>query len=85
MGKSAVRAKLTLGLVCIWTGIRLVSHCYYKMSRAKSSSGMLISGRMADLFGRKLLYMLGLSIFVVFSIISGVLRVSRTFEEQSLT
>lgn len=41
---------------------------------------MLISGRMADLFGRKLLYMLGLSIFVVFSIISGVLRVSRTFE-----
>lgn len=81
MGKSAVRAKLTLGLVCIWTGIRLVSHYYYKMSRAKSSSsGMLISGRMADLFGRKLLYMLGLSIFVVFSIISGVLRVSRTFE-----
>jgi MFS family permease len=38
---------------------------------------MLFMGRIADLYGRKLLYLLGLSIFVVFTIVSGAVRVGR--------
>jgi len=37
-------------------------------------SGLLFAGRLADLFGRKWLYLGGLSTFCVFSIISAVIK-----------
>ncbi|WVQ78178.1 hypothetical protein IAT38_000261 [Cryptococcus sp. DSM 104549] len=36
--------------------------------------GMLFSGRLADLYGRKVLYLGGMAAFLVFNIISGVVR-----------
>ena len=48
-------------------------------------SGLLVSGRLADLYGRKYLFLLGLSIVCIFSAISGVLRVSRGFVAAKLT
>ena len=38
--------------------------------------GLLFSGRIADVYGRKLCFLIGMGVFVVFSIISGVMRVS---------
>ena len=39
-------------------------------------SGLLFAGRMADIFGRKLLFLLGMGITLVFNIISAVIPVS---------
>jgi len=41
-----------------------------------TGSGLLFAGRLADLFGRKWLYLGGLSTFCIFSIISAVIKVS---------
>jgi MFS family permease len=38
--------------------------------------GLLFSGRIADVYGRKMCFLIGMGVFVVFSIISGVMRVS---------
>jgi len=39
------------------------------------SSGLLVAGRFADLYGRKYLFLIGLSTMCIFSLISGFLRV----------
>ncbi|WVW83432.1 hypothetical protein I302_105452 [Kwoniella bestiolae CBS 10118] len=36
--------------------------------------GLLLAGRIADLYGKKWLFLIGMGLFVVFSIISGVIR-----------
>ncbi|WWC69719.1 uncharacterized protein I206_103662 [Kwoniella pini CBS 10737] len=36
--------------------------------------GLLLAGRVADLYGKKWLFLIGMSLFVVFNIISGVIR-----------
>lgn len=36
--------------------------------------GLLFSGRLADIFGRKFLYLGGLSVFCIFSILSAVIK-----------
>ncbi|RXK39806.1 hypothetical protein M231_02861 [Tremella mesenterica] len=36
--------------------------------------GLLVSGRLADVYGRKRLYLMGLGLFAIFSVISGVVR-----------
>lgn len=41
-----------------------------------NGSGLLFAGRLADLFGRKWLYLGGLTTFCIFSIISAVIKVS---------
>jgi MFS family permease len=46
-------------------------------SRSLTNSGLLFAGRLADLFGRKWLYLGGLSTFCVFSIISAVIKASQ--------
>lgn len=38
--------------------------------------GLLVSGRLADLYGRKWLYLLGMAAFLILNVISGVVRVS---------
>jgi hypothetical protein len=43
-----------------------------------NGSGLLFAGRFADLFGRKYLYLGGLSIYCVFSIVSAIVKVSLT-------
>lgn len=40
-------------------------------------SGMLFTGRLADILGRKKLYLSGMALFVVSSVVTGVLRASR--------
>jgi len=47
--------------------------------------GLLFSGRIADVYGRKLCYLIGMGIFVLFNIISGVMRVSSTDVQRILT
>ena len=42
-----------------------------------TGSGLLFSGRLADMYGRKKLYLLGMSIFVVAAAVTGVIRVCR--------
>jgi len=37
---------------------------------------MLFAGRLADLYGRRLLFFIGLTIFLIFSIVSAVVKVS---------
>jgi MFS family permease len=37
--------------------------------------GLLFSGRIADVYGRKLCFLTGMAIFVIFNVISGVMRV----------
>jgi MFS family permease len=44
--------------------------------------GLLFSGRIADVYGRKLCFLIGMGVFVVFSIISGVMRVSPSLLER---
>ena len=47
-------------------------------------SGLMFSGRIADMYPRKILYLVGLSVFVLFSILSAVVKVGRWFIEAIL-
>lgn len=38
--------------------------------------GLLFSGRIADVYGRKLCFLLGSAIFVIFNVVSGAVQVS---------
>jgi MFS family permease len=50
-----------------------------KLTACVSRSGLLFCGRVADLYGRKFCYLGGLVVFLIFNILSAVVKVGSRF------
>lgn len=67
-----------MGLVGLQSSVRLVSRFRYHIPPKADElySSLLFCGRLADIYGRKLCYLSGLTIFFIFNILSAVIKVS---------
>ena len=73
-----------MGLVGLQSGVRLASRFRYHFATDTDAlcSSLLFCGRLADIYGRKLCYLSGLTIFFVFNILSAVIKVSLILQVQ---
>ena len=77
----SIMSNFTPGCLSVYLSIWLVSGLSApfacRCAESLYPSGLLFAGRLADMYGRKLLFLLGLAIFGLFSLASGFVRVSR--------